>query len=150
MSSTIDYKITSMAVTSGRPRPPRLSGRGLLRLGAHELDLVQPDLGPPALLTRRVLPGARVEPALREDRPALVEVLTRELGQLSERDQAVKLGLLFGVACLVLARVGVGRKPHVGDVCPLGRRLDLRIRRQIPDQDHLVDHRTTSVNLWSA
>jgi len=79
-----------------------------------------------------------------------MQVLAGELGQLSERDEAVKLGLLLGVAGLVLARIRVGGQPHVGDVRALRSRLDLRIRREIPDQDHLVDHRTTSVNLSPA
>src|ERR1700674_2062984 len=141
MSSAIDYKITCPGPGQGRLRG------GFVRSGAHELELVHDHLGPPALLAGGVLPRARVKVALRKDRSTLVEVLAGKLGELAENDQVVKLRLLFCVAGVVFARIRVGGQPELGDVRALGRRLDLRVCRDIPDQDHLVDHRSTSVNL---
>src|SRR5258708_6776288 len=149
MSFAIDYKITSIAPSLGAPARLRLRG-GLLRLRAHEPQLVHDHLGPPALLAGRVLPRARVKVALREDRSALVQVLAGKLGQLPDNDQVVKFALFFRVAGVVFARIRVRCQAELGHVRALGRGLDFRIRREISNQDDLIDHRTTSVNLSPA
>src|SRR5438270_3944390 len=121
-SSAIDYKSTGRTL-SGFGLSCRLLGSRPERLQA-----VHHDLGPVALLTCGVLPGVGLEPAVDVHEPALVEVLPDELGRLPKSHQVVELRLLPGVAALVLAHVRVGGKPNLGDVRPLGRRLDIGVR----------------------
>src|SRR5579864_3531257 len=112
MSSGIDYNITARA-----PSPSSVCLRGhLLGPRAEPLELLDDDLGPVALLACGVLPAAGLEAALREHQAALVQVLAGELGRLPKSDQVVKLCLLPRVAIVVLARVGVGGEPDVGDI----------------------------------
>src|SRR5690349_9439235 len=133
-----------IGITRLRPGPPPArslsSGSCLRGLRPHEVELVDDDLRPVALLPGLVLPTARLEAAVGVDQAALVQVLAGKLGELAESNQAVELGLFLAFALRILAGIGVGGDAHLGDVRAFRRRLDVRVRRQVPDENDFVDH----------
>src|SRR6266478_2045026 len=83
-------------------------------------------------------PLAGLKAALDEDLAALGEVLSAVLRRLAPDDDAVPLGPLLLLACLVRPRL-VGGDGEVRHRLPAGRVPDLGITAQIADQDDLVD-----------
>src|SRR2546422_1570168 len=123
----------------------RHGGRRRGLAASHELDALGHHLHHVPLLAVLTFPLARLEPALDQDRTALVEVLAAALRLLAPGDDREERGL-FALVAPLRRVVAVDRQPQVGHGGAARRVAQLRGAGQIADQEDLVEarHQPTS------
>src|SRR5262245_7001868 len=131
----------------GSRRNGRRGGRAA---ASHELDTLGDDLDDGSLAAVLGLPLTGLQPALDQDRTALVEVLATALRLLAPDHHGEEAGL-FALLAPLRRVVAIDRQPQIGHGGPAGRVTKLRGLGQVADQEHLVEARhqlTSSSTSW--